>query len=310
MGTSLVWRSALVAAAILCVSLTTATVVQTSRARNLQSQLDEVQGKLSGLHAAHESGDSAVVPDEMLRQLLADKEAEYAELQQQYAELQHSISQPASGAADPTRVAASTSPRRGGQPGFQRGPANAWLDRMRQEDPQRYQQIVAQREQRRQQAEQAFQDQLTELSTRAQNAPTQQEADLATQVADTLTKLNDLRTQMQAARNLPEEDPQRQTQIDQIAADMRIANQQLGDLRRQDRALQLQTLGKTLGLADDKTQALVDAIPQIYQNTRYGQGGPGGGGGGRPGGQQGQTPPTQTQPPSQPQSQPQATRSQ
>ncbi len=306
MSSSVTARSTLVVGAILCVSLTTATVVQTSRVTRLQTQLEEVQNELGKLAATHQPSDSVVVPDEMLRQLLADKEAEYAELQQQYTELQRSVSQ-SPRSTESVRATASNSPRRGGQVGFTRNQANAWLDRIRQEDPQRYQQIVAQREQRRQQAEQAFQDQLAELDVRAQNAPTQQEADLATQVADTLSKLNDLRTQMQAARNLPEDDPQRQVQLDQLGQETRPLVQQLGQLRAQDRSLQLQTLGKTLGLDDNKTQTLVDSVPQIYQNTRYGQGGPGGGGG-RLGGQPAPTTPTPT--PTQPSSQQQLPRSQ
>jgi hypothetical protein len=302
MSSSVPTRSALVVGAILCVSLTTATVVQTSRVARIQAQLEEAKNELGKLEGTRRPSNSAAVPDEMLQQLLADKEAEYAELQQEYTELQRSVRQSPSGTANSGRAATSTLSSSGGQPGSRRGQFNAWLDRIRQEDPERYQQIVEQREQRRQRAEQAFQDQLAQLDARAQNAPTQQEADLATQLADTLAKLGDLRTQMQAARNLPEDNPQRQTQIDQVAAEMRTASQQLNDLRRQDRALQLQTLGTTLGLTDEKTQALIDGVPQIYQNTRYGGGGFGRGGG-RPGGQPVQTTPTPTQPSSQPQSQ-------
>jgi len=217
----------------------------------------------------------------MLRQLLSDKEAEYADLQKRYAELQRSVGQSSARRADSSGSGASGSTRRGGGPGFSRVQGNAWLERMRQEDPQRYQQFVAQREQRRQQAAQAFQDELTQLNVRAQNAPTQQEADLATQITDTLTKLNDLRTQMDAARNLPEDDPQRETQMQQLRSEMRESFQQLGQLREQDRAQQLQALAEQLGLKDDSAQTLVESVPQIYQNTRYGPGaGPGGRGGG------------------------------
>jgi hypothetical protein len=269
----------------------------------MQAQLEEAQNKLGKLEVTRRPSNSAAVPDEMLQQLLADKEAEYAELQQEYSELQRSVRRSPSGTASSgSGAAASTLSSGGGPPRSRRSQFNAWLDRIRQEDPQRYQQIVAQREERRQRAEQAFQDQLAQLDARAQNAPTQQEADLATQLADTLGKLSDLRTQMQAARNLPEDNPQRQAQIDQVAAEMRTASQQLNDLRRQDRTLQIQNLGTSLGLSDEKTQALIDGVPQIYQNTRYGQGGFGRGGG-RPGGQPAQTTPTTTQPSSQPQSQ-------
>ena len=304
MSSSPLLRSTLGVAAILCVSLTTATVVQTKRVHNLQARLDEVQGKLNQVKATRPSSDSAGVPDEMLRQLLTDKEAEYADLYKQYTELQRSVNQAAARPAGPPGSMAPASFRRGGGPGFSRGQGNAWLDRMRQEDPQRYQQIVGQREQRRQQAQQAFQDEIVQLDARAQSAATPEEADLVGQITDTVTKLNDLRSQMQAARNLPEDDPQRQPQIDQLGADMRATYQQLNQLRDQDRTLQLQNLAADLGLQGDKVQSLVDGVPQIYRNTQYNRG-QGGGGPGGGGGRQGQPaqPPTQSQPQTQPQTQ-------
>jgi hypothetical protein len=284
-------RSAVAVGMVLCVGLTTATIVQTSRIRSLQVQLEQTESELQKLRGPNDGGSiPSSISDETLRRLLAEKEAEYAKLSEQYARLQRMSSRSATQSVRAARIAAAATRRsevNGPPPPPGRG---AWLEQIRQQDPQRYQQIIAQREQRRQQAEQSFQEQLEILDARAQTAATQTEADLATQIADTLTKMNDLRAQMEAARNLPEDDPQRQAKIDQLAADSRATWQQLSQLREQDRTLQLQNLATSLGLQGDSVQTFIESVPQIYQNTRYGQGG-GPGGGGRQGWDQGGPPP-------------------
>src|SRR5205814_1967244 len=107
------------------------------------------------------------------------------------------------------------------------------------------------------------------------------------QISGALQKLNDLRQQMQAARELP--DDQRQAQMAQLMPEMQSTYQQLNTLREQDRTLQLQNLAASLGLKDDKAQALVTGVPQIYQNTQYA---PNRGGEGRGFGGMGGPPPT------------------
>jgi hypothetical protein len=299
MSSSLFFRSTLAVCVLLCVGLATATVVQTSRVSQLRAQLQETQSLLDNVNHTRPHGGSATATDAALRQLLNDKEAAYATLKDQYDELQHSVAQASEHTADSPRAeTAGSNPTRGqaGVAGRRGQGGAAWLEQIRKEDPERYQQIVAQREQRRQQAEQDFQEQLAALDQRAQAAATPTEAELSTQIADTLVKLNDLREQMRAARNLPEDDPQRQPQLDQLGQEMRPLVQQLGQLREQDRTFQLQGLAKDLGLEGDKVQQLVDSVPQIYRNTQYrGQGGPGGGFFGGPPGGQGQPPQTQPQ---------------
>jgi hypothetical protein len=117
---------------------------------------------------------------------------------------------------------------------------------------------------------------LANLRTRARAPQVPEEAALATQLADTLTKLNDLRSQIAAARQLPE--AERQQQMSLLMPEMQATWQQLTALREQDRQLQYMILGKQLGLNDTKAQELAASIPTIDQNTRYLPRGWGGGG--------------------------------
>jgi hypothetical protein len=157
------------------------------------------------------------------------------------------------------------------------------LESIRQQDPERYKQIVEQREQRRKQADEWFQNQIEQLDGRAQAAPTQQEAELANQIADTLAKLNDLRAQWAAVRELPEDE--RRAASQQLQAETRDAYRTLNNLRDSDRQLQLENLARTLGYNDKNTiQGFVENVTGIYKNTEYNPGRALGGWGGGPGG--------------------------
>ncbi len=155
-------------------------------------------------------------------------------------------------------------------PGASAGDTNrvSWMERIQREDPERYKQIIAQREQRRKQAEQWYQDQLAALDQRAQAAPTKDEVDLATQISDTLAKIQQLRQSWQAVRDLP--DDQREAAVDQLRTEQRDAFQTLNDLRDRDRQFQLQQLGAQVGYRDAASMAqFADAVQQIYKNTEY-----------------------------------------
>lgn len=162
----------------------------------------------------------------------------------------------------------------------------SYMERLQRDDPERYKQIVAQREQRRKQMEQWYQDQLAALDQRAQTAPTKEEVDLATQISDTLAKIQQLRESWRAVRDLPED--QRDAAIEQLRTEQRDAYQTLNDLRERDRQFQLQQLAAQVGYRDAGSMAqFADAVQQIYKNTEYspprGGRGDGSGGGGSPG---------------------------
>lgn len=160
----------------------------------------------------------------------------------------------------------------------------SFMARLQQQDPERYKQIVAQRDERRKQVEQRYQDQLAALDQRAQTAQTQEEVDLTTQIADTLAKIQQLRQSWAVVRDLPED--QQGAATEQLRNDSRDAWTQLNTLRDQDRTMQLQQLAGQVGIKDPAgAQQLADSVQQIYKNTEYNAGpgrGPGRDGGGPP----------------------------
>jgi DNA repair exonuclease SbcCD ATPase subunit len=266
---------AVIATALLCAALVWSNVASVGRARELKEQLEAREAELQQL--ATSKHDPATKSDTGLAEMLAQRDAEYAKLREDYDRLQQQLT-------NATPVIATSTNTAGPRFGRGNGGPNPWLERLRLQDPQRYQQMVAAREQRRQRAEQDYQEQMASLDNRIQTAPTQEEVDLASQIADTLDKLGQLRQQMQALRDLPPD--QQQAQMAEFGPQFQALRQQLTDLRDQDRASQYAQLATQLGLKGQDVQTLVQGIPQILQNTIYtqpGQGRPGGfgfGGGG------------------------------
>jgi hypothetical protein len=263
---------AVIAAITLCAALVWSNVAAVGRARDLKVQLDAKEAELQQQLATSKPNSPTV--DTGWGDILARREAEYAQLREEYEKLKDRI---ASNAV-PSMVStnASVDRRRGGP-----GGNNAWLERLRLQDPERYKQMIVAREERRKQADQQYQEQLNQLDQRIQTAPTQPEVDLASQIADTLDRLTQLRQQREALASLPAD--QQQAQAQDLAAQTRQAFQDLSQLRDQDRTLQYQQLADQLGLKGEDAQTLVQSIPQILQKTQYspqrGQGGPGGFGG-------------------------------
>lgn len=267
---------AVLAATILCAALVWSNVATASRARELKAQLEAKETELQKLAASEHS--PTANPDTGLAEMIAQRDAEYAKLREDYDKLKQELTNAAPVAATTTNAAGPRFGRGNGGP-------NAWLERLRLQDPERYKQMVAAREQRRQRVEEQNQEQMASLENRIQTAPTQEEVDLASQIADTLGKLGQLRQQMQPYAGIPPD--QLPAEAQDILSQMRQASQTLRDLGSQDRAKQLQDLGLKLGLPDQAAQQLPDTIAKIYQDTNYRtQGGRGfgfGGGGGNAG---------------------------
>jgi hypothetical protein len=271
---------AIIATTILCAALVWSNVATASRAREMKTQLEAKETELQKLAASEHS--PTANPDTGLAEMIAQRDAEYAKLREDYDKLQQQLT-------NAVPVAATTTNAPGPRFGRGNGGPNAWLERLRLQDPERYQQMVAAREQRRQRVEEQNQEQMASLENRIQTAPTQEEVDLASQIADTLDKLGQLRQQMQALRDLP--DDQRQAQMAELGPQFQALRQQLNDSRDQLRAQQYTQLATQLGLKGPDAQTLAQSIPEILKNTQYslpGQGGPGGfrgfGGGGNTGG--------------------------
>lgn len=239
-----------------------------------------------------------------LQKLLDEKDAAYIILQEDYRKLTGTnetsagVEQVAS-AADGPRP-----PGRGGPDGQSRrgfgGRGSDWLERLKTEDPERYKQMVEEREQRRKQSEKWFQDQVATLEQRAQASSSPDEAAVASQLTDTLAKLKELGQQWQAVRELPDEE--RRAAMEQLGAETRETYQKLSQLSDKDRQIQLANLARSVGYTDaTAVQSFVDSVGNIYSKTSYtssmreavfgdrgGGGFPGGGpppgGGGPPGG--------------------------
>ena len=271
---------AVVVLALLSAGLATGVITTINRNRELTAQLEQGQVPASQVAAPTDTG--------RLRQLLEEQELANNVLRDEIANLKRGATNNTSRQAGGARA---SNPDRPGNP---RGnPGNAWLDRLRQEDPERYKQIVQQREQRRRAVDQMYQDTVDQLDQRAQSAQTQTEAELATQIADTLAKLNDLRQKWNAIRDLPEDE--RTVQVQNLQAETRETERTLRELSQQDRTMQLENYARSLGVTDENgVQDFVGGIASIYSNTNYralvgggGFGGGGFGGGGRGGPPQG-----------------------
>jgi vacuolar-type H+-ATPase subunit I/STV1 len=258
-----------VALIILVVLLAGATIFYAHRAGNFYQQLQQAAPPPVATTPAPPPN----LETSRLRKLLNEREIAYAQLAATYRQLakaqsttQQQFAAPATSVVV-TAAATSTTSRR------------AWVDSLKQDDPVRYKQIVAERDQRRKAMEQWFHDRVTALDQRAQSAPTQAEAELATQIADNLTKLNDLRQQWQSLRGLP--DDEREVAIQQLHAESRDVYQNLRTLSQQDRQLQLQQLAQSAGYTSaSDIQKFITAVGDIYQSTDYAPHRMGFGGGG------------------------------
>ena len=274
-------RALIIVLTLLAVILTATAVSALKHAQELNTQLEQSQAALQKLSAppADQAQPGAA---SRLQKLLAEETTTNARLRKDLARLKNQPAPLVTNALPVTAPATTNGPvadraNRFGGPG-------AWLDRIRQQDPERYKQLVAEREQRRKEADDWYDTTQGQLTAQAQAAATPDEAELANQISGTLSKLNDLRQQLQAARELPAD--QQPAQMAQLLPELQTAMQQLGQLREQDRTLQYQQLATQLGLTGDKAQTLVTTIPQILLNTQFtpprGAGGLGGFGFGGP----------------------------
>ncbi len=237
-------------------------VISTANTRQLQKQLRSVESELmqeqQHVFAHDPNADIA-----LLRKLLGQKDAAYIELEDNYRKLQRESQAGQSSVADQSSVA----PQSNNPDNPAATTRTSWLQRIRQEDPERYQQIQDARERRRQQVEEWYKDQFDRLDQRLQSAQTQEEGDLVNQIADALANVNELRQRWASIRELPE--PERSTQVDQLRAETRQAQQTLRDLRARDRQIQLEQLAREIGYRTDSAAAgFVERVETIYRETQ------------------------------------------
>lgn len=260
-----------VVACVLVALLTLGLVVQAHRFSGKRARA-EAEWRVA--RTAYEAALAARATDlAKLRKRLKQDEDSYAQLLNDNEQLRN-------------QVAAGTPP--GGPPmpdaGDARRSPGAWMERLRQEDPERFQQFVQARQQHQQAAEEASREQAAALAQRAKSAATPAEAEVLAQVTATLEQIQQLRQSRSALAELPPEE--RQAQAQQTGEQLRQAYETLDALREQDRAVQAQNLAAQLGLRGPSAQAVLNGVTQIYRNTQYtpsrGRGGFGGGGPGMP----------------------------
>ena len=211
-------------------------------------------------------------PETLLQELLDEQVAANARLQRELAALRETAAAPVPAPAPvapgtPTAAAAA-------------GDRATWLERLRVEDPARYEQIQREREERRQRVEAMVRDELARLDDRLQVARSQEEADLVNQLAAAVARLDELRARWQQLRELPEEE--RRAASAELIPESRAAYETLADLRARDRQMRLEQLASDIGYQDQQgATEFVDAVQRIYDETdvspqrffRWGRGG-------------------------------------
>lgn len=238
-----VYRLVIGVLAIGCVTLGGTTIVLLQRTATRS---------LPGTPAPADTTDAA-----LLRKLLAERETAYFALKNELDRVKQAAPSTADGSSS---VVAKVSTNAAAGAG--RGRGESYLEQLRTTDPERYKQIQTEREQHRQQHAAELQQQFDKLDARLQTATTQTEADLVTQIANTLAHMDDLRQQFQQVRDLPED--QRNPAMQQLRDDSIITYQKLADLHKQDQVQRLQQFGSQLG---QNPAAFAKTVQQIIADT-------------------------------------------
>ena len=256
--------------------LVSALIVTGGYAYYLRIQLDQANAEITAFHEHADSG-TVMMPRDgevtALRKQLAQEQKRYATSNHDHPAKSNRPVTTEPAVTDTARLPVSSSDAFP-SPGDFRGRMNAWMDRLKQEDPERYKGIIKAREDRQMAADLAIQDQVTTLAQRAQTTTNPTEADLVTKIATTLDQISQLRQARETVANLPEE--QQQVKMQDIRDQTQAAYQTLDNLRQQDRTLQTQNLATQLGLQGANVQTLVDGVNAIQKNTQYSTGGRGG----------------------------------
>jgi hypothetical protein len=194
-----------------------------------------------------------------LRKLLDEREAAYIQIEAAYRHLQRGETNAAAPSPAPAPVVV---------PPAVATNRLSWTERLKLEDPERYKQMMAERDQRRKQMEQWYQERVSVLDQRAATTSSQEEAELATKIAENLAKLHDLGQQWSSIRDLPED--QREAAIAPLRDATRETYQTLRTLGQLDRQLQLGMLAQSMGYtsASDK-QKFINTVGAIYRSTDY-----------------------------------------
>jgi hypothetical protein len=149
--------------------------------------------------------------------------------------------------------------RGGFGPGFRRSESGQWA---------RFQQFAEARERRRQATDRWFQQTCAALEQRARQATSPEEAAVASEILQTLTRLKALRAQWESIRGFVEDE--RRAAAEQLHRETTEAMNRLRELRERDRQIQLAELARSIGLGDGPAvEDFVRRVTGIYERTEY-----------------------------------------
>ena len=152
-----------------------------------------------------------------------------------------------------------------------RGISPSWAVRPRPDDGGRSSMIFEQRERRRQAIDTWFQQTIATLDQRARTTESKEAADVATQIAAALAKLNGLRTKWDDVRQMPEEarrDLARQLDNETVAV-----LSTLRDLSKRDRQIRIADLARAMGHTDEQAiQNFIHSVTGAYDDSHFNPG--------------------------------------
>jgi hypothetical protein len=152
-----------------------------------------------------------------------------------------------------------------------RGFGGVSTGRPRSEDGGRFAGMFEMRERRRQAFELWFQQTIDTLNERARTATSKDVADVSTQLAAALGKLNDMRPRWDEVRQLPEDSRRDAAQRLYVETSAVLAS--VREWAARDRQLRLAELARTMGQTNDQAVGtFLDSIASIYDATSYNPG--------------------------------------
>ncbi|NQU10558.1 hypothetical protein HQ590_07205 [bacterium] len=259
-SSSVVVRGMLVAALVLCVVLAAVAVHAVGTIHQRTAVAEQATADLEAARSVTATATAKLTTEIAgLRRSLDAREQAYRDLQES-----------ARASGDPNLIAGLDAAPAGtpatAAAGDRPGGGPSWLERLRQEDPARYQQLQTDREQWRQRVAERFQEAVAKIDDRFQTAQTEEEADLLSALAETISQMDELREKWHAVRELP--DDQRHEAAGELRAESMALYQKLTDLRAQDRQFQLTQLAGQIGYQGaNQTAQFVDGVQQIINDT-------------------------------------------
>ena len=233
------------------------------RAEELESKIDSYMTQLRAFRsAASREGAVAVVdPNPELLARLAAKEDEIATLRGQIA------------GQDETRQGSEDAPPavRDRPPGRQ-----DWMERLREEDPEEFERIQEERNQRREQMEQRASDQVEFINSIPTNALTGEYLENHFALVERIEFLTEARARI---ADDPDSEESRE-----LRGEMREQFRDLRDMMEIEREALVADLASGMGLEGDEVAEFIDYLSYLNEMTSLSFGRRGGGFGGGPGG--------------------------